>query len=105
MAMRLPGLRPVTGLDCPATFREAPKAGGAVQQTVQTQGARACRKDIEENETEQDCSIAAIDRREKAARRVIEPIGDRHLPRSDERGWPREHSKNQQHPGDDLDDS
>jgi hypothetical protein len=86
-------------------FQETLLRGGAVQQTVQAQGAGACSKDIEEYKTEQDCSIAAIDCWEKAMRRVVQPIGDRHLPASNERGGPREQSKNQQRPGDYLDDS
>ena len=82
-----------------------PLRGNAVQQTVQAQGAGACSKDIEEYKTEQDCSIATIDRGEKATWSVVQPVGDRHLPASNERGRPREQPKNQQRPGNYLDDS
>jgi hypothetical protein len=91
------------GLGRPATLSTG-ASGRSCAADCPNPGRRGCREDIKENRKTKHSRIAApppLIAAKKVARRVIDPIADRHLARTDERGWPRVHAKNQAIPRDD----
>ena len=67
----------------------APAAG-----LVEAPDATASNKQVQEDEAIEDRRSAAVDRREKTARRVRHEMGDRHVARQDERDGAGKQAKN-----------